>query len=185
LASLIADGPTGPGKCHDLDGFILCSAKGVFGLTARLKTAEERLQVGLQEPGFEEEAEVFSAWKTFLNTHVSLSAEHFHSGHRSLAETGEEGSVYQDVGGLDPGRSYEVSAWVSSSRGTTSATQIAVFDPVEGVTILSREFQPAEDWQRLSVTFTASRRGRNRIHLFHKSGNGTVYWDDIQIKAEK
>jgi hypothetical protein len=27
VASVIARGPTGPGKCHDLDGFILCSIK--------------------------------------------------------------------------------------------------------------------------------------------------------------
>jgi hypothetical protein len=33
LAALIARGPTGPGKCHDLDNFILCSSKTDFGLS--------------------------------------------------------------------------------------------------------------------------------------------------------
>jgi hypothetical protein len=33
LAALVARGPTGPGKCHDLDNFILCSSKTDFGLS--------------------------------------------------------------------------------------------------------------------------------------------------------
>lgn len=37
LAAAIANGPTGPGKCHDLDGFILCSPKTDFGLSPNLK----------------------------------------------------------------------------------------------------------------------------------------------------
>jgi hypothetical protein len=32
LAVVIAKGPTGPGKCHKVDGFILCSAGTNFGL---------------------------------------------------------------------------------------------------------------------------------------------------------
>ena len=34
LAEVIAKGPTGPGKCHELDGFILCSTKVDFGAGA-------------------------------------------------------------------------------------------------------------------------------------------------------
>lgn len=33
LAAVIAKGPSGPGKCHELDNFILCSSKTDFGLT--------------------------------------------------------------------------------------------------------------------------------------------------------
>ena len=36
IAAQIAKGPTGEGKCHDLDGFILCSPKTDFGLSPRL-----------------------------------------------------------------------------------------------------------------------------------------------------
>ena len=32
LAAAIAAGPTGPGKCHEVDGFVLCSMKTDFGL---------------------------------------------------------------------------------------------------------------------------------------------------------
>ncbi len=37
IAAQIAQGPTGEGKCHDLDGFILCSPKTDFGLSPQLK----------------------------------------------------------------------------------------------------------------------------------------------------
>ena len=42
LAAVIARGPTGPGKCHDLDGFILCSTNPDFALSPTLKTEYER-----------------------------------------------------------------------------------------------------------------------------------------------
>jgi len=37
IADQIAKGPTGNGKCHDLDGFILCSPRTDFGLSPKLK----------------------------------------------------------------------------------------------------------------------------------------------------
>src|SRR5271157_2768446 len=37
VAAQIVKGPTGEGKCHDLDGFILCSPKTDFGLSPKLK----------------------------------------------------------------------------------------------------------------------------------------------------
>jgi hypothetical protein len=40
LADVIAKGPTGPGKCHEVDGFILCSTKLDFG-AAPLLTSEQ------------------------------------------------------------------------------------------------------------------------------------------------
>ena len=35
VAAQIAKGPTGDGKCHDLDEFILCTTKTDFGLSPR------------------------------------------------------------------------------------------------------------------------------------------------------
>ena len=48
---------------------------------------------------------------------ASISTAHAHSGTYSLAETGA-GTVYQDINGLEPGRTYTLSAWVSGSPGT-------------------------------------------------------------------
>jgi hypothetical protein len=42
VAAIIAEGPTGPGKCHDVDGFILCSTKSDFGLSPVLMSPEMR-----------------------------------------------------------------------------------------------------------------------------------------------
>lgn len=42
VAGVIAQGPTGPGKCHDVDGFILCSIKSDFGLSPVLMSPEMR-----------------------------------------------------------------------------------------------------------------------------------------------
>ena len=42
VATVIAQGPTGPGKCHDLDGFILCSIRSDFGLSPTLMSPEMR-----------------------------------------------------------------------------------------------------------------------------------------------
>jgi Family of unknown function (DUF6311) len=41
IAAQIAKGPTGEGKCHDLDGFILCSPKTDFGLSPKLKQGSD------------------------------------------------------------------------------------------------------------------------------------------------
>jgi Family of unknown function (DUF6311) len=40
LAATIAAGPTGPGKCHEVDGFILCSSKIDFGPSDKTKGSE-------------------------------------------------------------------------------------------------------------------------------------------------
>jgi hypothetical protein len=51
VASVIARGPTGPGKCHDLDGFILCSIKSDFGLSPVLMSPDKRLQSATADSG--------------------------------------------------------------------------------------------------------------------------------------
>jgi Family of unknown function (DUF6311) len=40
LAKVIESGPTGPGKCHQIDGFILCSSKIDFGPGDKPKSSE-------------------------------------------------------------------------------------------------------------------------------------------------
>jgi Family of unknown function (DUF6311) len=40
LAKVIAKGPTGPGKCHEVDGFFLCSTKLDFGAAGEAKSRE-------------------------------------------------------------------------------------------------------------------------------------------------
>jgi hypothetical protein len=179
LAALIAEGPTGPGQCHDLDGFILCSPKNSLGLSARLKDPADRLQDSLHNSGFEEGG--LSPWTTFRQVRAQLSTSHVHSGMHSLAEVEGGGSVYQDISGLEPGKRYLVTAWVSASRGGRATAQVATYDPTPDMATFSATLMPDADWQRVYHTFTASPSGGIRLHLFRGDGDAAIYWDDVRI----
>jgi hypothetical protein len=183
LADVIAQGPTGSGKCHDLDGYILCSTKSDFGLSPTLKISSERLQDAVQDPGFEDAD--LSAWPSFLNVKAVVSRERARTGSRSLAESEGDGSVYQDIKGLEPGKTYIVSSWVCSSPAATAPAQIAMWDPGTSTSSVSPEIYPTQEWQLLAHSMVAGPSGTLRFHLFRKAGSGTIYWDDISVSVQK
>ena len=183
LAAIIADGPTGPGKCHDLDGFILCSTASDFGLGPILKTAAERLQDAIRDPGFEDND--LTAWPPFENAKSSVSTSQVHSGLHSLAQSEGEGSVDQDISRLEPGRVYLVSAWVSASPGATVTSQIALWSASSNLATFSQELRATPQWQLLTHQMAAGTDGILRLHLFRKSGSGTLYWDDVTVTVLK
>ncbi len=178
LAARIATGPTGPGKCHDLDRVILCSVKSDFGLSPALMTPEERLENAIANPGFEDGG--LSPWSTVWEVGASVNSTHAHSGARSLAESGL-GSVYEDVTGLDPGAIYNASVWVSGSPDATAQAQITVYDPSGNTTTSSPFVTVGSDWKNLSRSFTPGQDGTVRLHLLRGPGSGTIYWDDVHI----
>lgn len=182
MAQQIAKGPTGPGKCHNLDQFILCSPKNDFGLGPDVNPGE-LVQNPLGNPGFEERD--LSAWPTFQNVTAAVSAVRAHSGHYSLAQANGTGSVYQDVFGLEPGQKYTVTAWVSGTPGTTAAAQIAVYDSGANVAINSSTLVPSTNWQLMTDSVTVRAPGTLRIHLFRNQGTGTIFWDDVRIYRER
>jgi len=182
LASEIANGPTGPGKCHDLDGFILCSTKSDFGLSPTLKTAFERMRDAVRDPGFEDQD--LAVWPSFQNVKATVTTGPAHGGTRSLAENEGEGSVYQDITGLEPGKVYVVSAWVSSSPDATATAQIALYSNSANLATFSSELHVTPEWQLLTHSMAASASGTLRLHLFGKAGSGTLYWDDVSIYHE-
>ena len=182
LASVIASGPTGPGKCHDLDGYILCSAKSDSGLGPTLKTTAERVRDAIRDPGFEDED--LSTWPSFQNVKAVVTSGPAHSGAHSLAQSEGEGSVYQDITGLEPGRVYVVSSWVAGSPGATATAQIAFYSDSANLATFSSEVHVTPEWQLLTHAMAASASGSLRIHLFRKSGSGTIYWDDLSIYRE-
>jgi len=177
VAAAIAQGPTGPGKCHDLDRFILCSTKTDFGLSPVLMTPEQRVESAVANPGFEDGDT--APWST-NGAQASVSTVTAHSGKYSLAETGA-GTVYQDINGLEPGATYTLSAWGSASPSATTA-QIIVYNPSDNTSASSRPIPFNPSWQLLSRSFTVGREGAIRIHLARGPGDGTVYWDDIHIE---
>jgi len=177
LAERIAAGPTGPGKCHDLDRVILCSVKTDFGLSPTLMTPAERLENAIANPGFEDGV---APWTPVWEVKVRTNASRAYSGTHSLAEAGA-GSVYQDITGLEPGVTYTLEAWVSASPDATASAQITVYDPTSNVAGASPFLTPGTDWQKLSQSFTAGAEGTVRLHLLRGPGGGIIYWDDIQI----
>lgn len=177
LAATIAQGPTGPGKCHDLDRFILCSTRTDFGLSPVLMTPEERLQHAIANPGFED-GDV-TPWST-NGAKATVSTATAHSGRDSLAETGD-GTVYQDVNGLAPGASYTVSAWVSASPGAEIPAQLIIYNPTDNSSASSPVVRSRPGWQMLSSSFTVGREGAIRILLARAPAAATVYWDDVRI----
>jgi len=182
LAARIAAGPTGPGKCHDLDRVILCSVKTDFGLSPALMTAEDRLENAVANPGFEDG--VVAPWSPVWEVNARADTSRAYSGTHSLAENGI-GSVYQDITSLEPGATYTVYAWVSASPDAIASAQITVYDPTSNVVGSSPFLTPGQDWQKLSQSFTAGAEGTVRLHLLRGPGRGTIYWDDLRIAREK
>jgi Family of unknown function (DUF6311)/Carbohydrate binding domain len=182
LAARIAAGPSGPGKCHDLDRVILCSTRTDFGLSPVLMTPEERLESSVANPGFEDGD--LSPWSPVWEVGASASSARARSGSHSLAEAGL-GSVYQDVTGLEPGGTYIASAWVSGSPDATAQVQITIYDPSANGSTSSPFVSVGPDWRSLYCSFTAGRDGTIRLHLLRGPGSGTIYWDDIHISREK
>lgn len=183
LADIIAKGPTGPGKCHDLDGYILCSIKSDFGLSPNLESAAERERDAIRDPGFEDNN--LAVWLPFQNAKSFVSTEHPRSGLHSLAQSEGEGSVDQDITGLQPGIRYVISAWVSASPGATARAQIALWSPSENLATFSPELRPNPEWRLLTHSMIAGADGILRLHLFRKEGSGTLYWDDLTIHREQ
>ena len=179
VAAAISEGPTGPGKCHDLDGFIVCSTRTDFGLSPVLMTADQRLEHALANPGFEDGDS--APWTPMWDLKATATRAAAHRGSYSLAETDGIGSVYQDINGLQPGARYTISAWVSGSTGATATAQLAVFDPSSNGMVSSPIVNCEPDWRPVSVSATAGREGAVRVHLIRRPGSGTIYWDEISI----
>ena len=180
LADAIAHGPTGAGKCHDLDGFILCSARTDFGLGPVLMTPVERVERAVVNPGFEDGD--LAPWST-NGVEASASTVSAHSRTHSLAENGGAGTVYQDINGLQPGCTYTLSAWVAAAPGTNTTAQLTVYNPTNDTAVSSPSVRCDPAWQSLSRSFVVGGEGAVRIHLARGPGAGTVYWDDVHISA--
>lgn len=179
VAAAIAQGPTGPGKCHDLDGFIVCSTKTDFGLSPVLMTADQRQEHAIANPGFEDGDLI--PWSLVWELQANVTREAAHGGSYSLAESDGAGTAYQDVNGLQPGAMYRISGWVSGSPGATAAAQLAVFNPSDNTAVSSPVVDCRPEWQSVSVAAIAGREGAIRIHLMRRAGSGTIYWDDLRI----
>ena len=141
------------------------------------------LPISMASSGFEERS--LAAWHPYQNVTAQISSERAHSGRYSLAESSGEGSMYEDVGGLEPGGRYTVSAWLSGAPGSSASGQISIYDPGADVATFSPEVKPGNGWQLVTHSVTVRCPGIIRIHLFRKWGSGTIFWDDIRVYRDK
>jgi hypothetical protein len=183
IAALIAEGPTGPGRCHDVDRVILCSVRTDFGLSAPLMSPARRLQNAIANSGFEDGD--IRPWAPYLDVKANVTRNLSHTGRFSLAESSGKGSFYEDVYGLQPGATYTISGWVSGSAGTTATAQLAIYDPGTNLAAFSLPVHVSPTWQLVTQSLTIGHLQTIRLHLFRNEGNGTVYWDDVQLYEAK
>src|SRR5262249_55415977 len=78
LVPIIDAGPSGPGNCHDVDDFVLCSVSDDFGLRATSRGAGERLPNALANGGFEGDS--IAPWVGYKDVSITPSAERARSG---------------------------------------------------------------------------------------------------------
>jgi hypothetical protein len=124
-------------------------------------------------------------WAPYLSVRASVGSTAVDGGKFSLAAVGGNGSVYQDVHGLQSGVANKVSTWVSGSPGATASAQIAVWDPGTNVATSSNAVTPDATWQPVKHDFTASASGTIRLHSSRGDGTGTVYWDDVSLSRSE
>ena len=143
--------------------------------------AEPAHDIDVANGNFEDGA--LSPWATYLSIKGKIATEQVHSGKFSLAESAGKGTVYQDVKDLVSGVRYTISAWVSGSPDATATAQIVFSDPGNGVVTACNTVNPKANWQLLKceVKVSAHAQGVGRIHLSRSDGNGTIFWDDVQI----
>lgn len=148
---------------------------------SRSKKADEEsvTHALLVNGGFETGA--LAPWDKYMAVQPTVSSDRAHSGKFSVSESTAKGSIYQDVRGLQPGAQYAVSAWVSSTPGTSATAQIAVWDPGSSVATFSTPITPTAEWKLVTKNVSATSGGILRIHLFRNEGDGTIYWDDVQV----
>ncbi len=136
---------------------------------------------GLAAPGFE--SGTLASWTPYGDVQASVDHESAHSGHFGLNEKSGNGSVWQDVSGLQAGSTYTISAWLVASDAETVG-RIAIFNPATGKASFSDEFRPGKTWKQIHYSVHLDKGDTLKIHLWRQPGTGSVYWDDVQLSKE-
>jgi hypothetical protein len=154
----------------------------IAALTSACGSSADK-DAGIPVPNGGFENGTMEPWTAFQSVQAALASNPVHGGKFSLAESAAKGSVFQDVKGLAPGVGYTLSAWVSGSPEANATGQIGVFDAGVPSASFSDQIKPTGSWQLLKYEFklSAASQGVARIHLVRNDGNGTIFWDDVQI----
>ncbi len=108
----------------------------------------------------------------------------FSSDGSSSVQLDSLGIVYQDVGSLESGKTYTISAFVAGN-GSGASAHLSVHDTQGQGYSQSSDLVPGGYWQRISTTFKATQTGLVRIHLVRNDGAaGPIYFDGVSITPE-
>ena len=169
-------------------GFLL--AMNLCG-TAPLFAAAVDLDNLMVNGGFEDSA-LGSSWIEWDPNHGDylIDSGMYSEGNRSLKLTGLGTGAYMMAQNLSliPGQKYTLTAKLYVPSGQESAPQPYIYVAEKGSTEVARENYyniTADTWHSCKVSFVYNGAEENFTQFqFRLNGAGTVYWDDIVLKAE-
>ena len=167
MNSFFGDGPVGANFGNN--AFFLYNAG--FGSSSAADPA-------VTNPDFESGT---TGWSGSGSTAAQSSAQAY-SGTHSLLQTGV-GDVTQTVSGLTAGTTYQVNAWSFGTAGANSHIQIHVDDGAGANAGDSYPIALGQQWQLISVPFTATSTGNVKIYLRlgDDPGAAGVFWDAVSV----
>jgi hypothetical protein len=134
----------------------------------------------LPNPSFEEGEAAPAGWEMSAEA-GGLWAQEGRTGDRCIAVEGDgKDSIYwlTDAAQFEPGRTYQVSCWLSSEPGTTGTCCIT------GPSFANRDFHVSEEWAERKFVFTApATLGESYVRFGQWHVKGTVYYDDVSVMA--
>ncbi len=137
----------------------------------------------LANPGFE--SGQIGPWVAYGDVKASVDrGAAAHSGQFGLTEPAGNGSAWQDVSGLEAGKTYTISAWVSAQPGGDTVARFAVFNPAASEATFSDEFRPGSSWQHVRYSVHLTKGDTLKIHLWRAPGPSIIYWDDVQVTSD-
>ncbi|MEJ5310984.1 MAG: carbohydrate binding domain-containing protein, partial [Anaerolineae bacterium] len=104
------------------------------------------------------------------------------AGYRSLKleSASTSGGAFQDVEGLESGQTYTVRVWVKGVNTSTARFRLWLHDTT-GANAITTDMTPGNDWQPVTLNYTANATGKVRVHLHLLAGTGKVYVDAVSV----
>ncbi len=132
----------------------------------------------LPNPSFEEGQKAPTGWEFSAEAGGSWAGKG-RTGQRCIAVEGDgKDSVYWLTKGVqfEPGKTYQVSCWLSSEPGTAGSCCIT------GPNFANRDFRVSEDWAERKFVFAAPESLEDSYVRFGQwHVKGTVYYDDVSV----
>ena len=106
-----------------------------------------------------------------------------HSGVNGLALNANDAyaAAYQDIQGLIPGNTYQVTVWNAAAAANSNAiTELVMHDTTGGGWVTS-SFPASTSWQPITLNFIADSTAAMRIAFIQSGGATPTYWDDVSV----